>query len=336
MSDPGPLPRRWINCPPKSNDIIVDKFIAFKTPLSAAFKPQLDSQNLFEPNMLFDFIKRLNLRLGLWIDLTNTNRFYDRKTIEAKGVQYIKLCCRGHGETPTMEQTQSFIEIVSNFINEQPFDLIGVHCTHGFNRTGFLIISYLIERLDFSVEAALATFAQARSPGIYKQDYINELYRRYDSSGEPPIAPELPDWGIEEDIVDFDTDISHNKRKRSSHVTSNLNDIASLNGINDSDNEGTSQTSCGIDGNSSNGNSRPKNRRRELVIKNAQFMEGVPGVEWVETSSVVSHLQKLVQSMCGFDDGGFPGAQPVSMDRDNIEKLRINPYQVSWKADGTR
>lgn len=33
---------------------------------------------------------------------------------------------------------------------------------------------------------------------------------------------------------------------------------------------------------------------------------------------------------------GFPGAQPVSMDKQNIKFLEQKPYKVSWKADGTR
>lgn len=32
-----------------------------------------------------------------------------------------------------------------------------------------------------------------RPPGIYKQDYIVELFQRY-SDEEPILAPELPDW----------------------------------------------------------------------------------------------------------------------------------------------
>lgn len=76
------------------------------------------------------------MKLGLWIDLTNTKRFYDREIVENRGCRYVKLQCKGHGETPSPEQTQSFIEIVDEFINERPFDIIGVHCTHGFNRTG--------------------------------------------------------------------------------------------------------------------------------------------------------------------------------------------------------
>jgi mRNA-capping enzyme len=33
---------------------------------------------------------------------------------------------------------------------------------------------------------------------------------------------------------------------------------------------------------------------------------------------------------------GFPGSQPVSMDRNNLRLLHEKPYMVSWKADGTR
>lgn len=33
---------------------------------------------------------------------------------------------------------------------------------------------------------------------------------------------------------------------------------------------------------------------------------------------------------------GFPGAQPVSMDRQNINFIAEKRYKVSWKADGVR
>ena len=35
---------------------------------------------------------------------------------------------------------------------------------------------------------------QARPPGIYKQEYINELFRRYDDVEAAPAGPALPDW----------------------------------------------------------------------------------------------------------------------------------------------
>lgn len=141
----------------------------------------------------------------MWIDLTNTKRFYDRQTVETKDCQYVKLKCRGHGETPSREQTHSFIEIVDSFTTEHPLEYIGVHCTHGFNRTGFLIVSYMVERMDCSVEAAIMAFANSRPPGIYKQDYINELFSRYDDIDDAITAPELPQWcyGTYELFINF-------------------------------------------------------------------------------------------------------------------------------------
>ena len=43
-----------------------------------------------------------------------------------------------------------------------------------------------------------------------------------------------------------------------------------------------------------------------------------------------------VQRACEWSKGGFPGSQPVSMDRQNLALLAEKPYKVSWKADGTR
>lgn len=133
-------------------------------------------------------------KLGLWIDLTNTTRFYDSKEVESRGCQYKKLQCRGHGECPTEEQTKIFINLVDEFQIKCPLSLIGIHCTHGFNRTGFLIVSYMVEKMDCSVEAALMAFAQARPPGIYKGDYIKELFRRYEDEEDAMPPPSLPDW----------------------------------------------------------------------------------------------------------------------------------------------
>lgn len=114
--------------------------------------------------------------------------------MEEEDCKYLKLQCRGHGETPSPEQTETFMNMCHNFINNNPLKVIAVHCTHGFNRTGFLIVSYLVERMDCGVEVALAEFTRNRPPGIYKQDYLEELYRRFDDVDETPPAPNLPDW----------------------------------------------------------------------------------------------------------------------------------------------
>lgn len=252
----------------------------------------------------------------MWIDLTNTSRFYDKADVEKKNCRYVKLQCRGHGETPSPAQVRSFIEIVEEFSANNPVDIIGVHCTHGFNRTGFLIASYLVERVDFSVDAAIQTFAQARSPGIYKQDYINELYKRYEDEDDATPAPALPDWCNEEEETpdeyygDTAQDASNNDNEEADD--------------NDQETNGEPSTK------------KVRKRRSENIRLDAVFMEGVPGVSLMTDKKEVNALQFIVQGFCEWTKGGFPGAQPVSMDRQNITLLRNKPYKVSWKADGTR
>lgn len=54
-----------------------------------------------------------------------------------------------HGECPDEHSTKLFIELCERLIRKYPLSVIGVHCTHGYNRTGFLICAYLIEKLDW-------------------------------------------------------------------------------------------------------------------------------------------------------------------------------------------
>jgi mRNA-capping enzyme len=100
------------------------------------------------------------------IDLTNTSRFYDKEILQRAECEYVKLNYKGYGKTPDSETVNTFIYHCSCFIQTNPLDIIGVHCTHGFNRIAYLIVSYLVQRLDWSVEAAVKEFAQVRPPGI--------------------------------------------------------------------------------------------------------------------------------------------------------------------------
>mmetsp|Transcript_26915 Transcript_26915/g.60167 ORF Transcript_26915/g.60167 Transcript_26915/m.60167 type:complete len:187 (+) Transcript_26915:488-1048(+) len=71
---------------------------------------------------------------------------------------------------------------------------IAVHCHYGFNRTGFLIVSYLVEEENWRVDDAIAAFAASRPPGIKHGHFTDELRARYrerdparESSGGSPV-----------------------------------------------------------------------------------------------------------------------------------------------------
>ncbi|KAH6935285.1 hypothetical protein HPB50_005020 [Hyalomma asiaticum] len=286
----GPPPR-WLNCPRKGS-LIAEKFLPFKTPLSEVYDAQL--------------------KMGLWIDLTNTDRFYDPKVIEQREIRYLKLQCRGHGECPSVDQTELFIRVCHRFLSLNPLHIIGVHCTHGFNRTGFLIASYLVVNLSWSIEAAVRAVAEARPPGIYKADYLRELFKRYGDVDETPPAPPRPSW-CDEENEDLDDDGN------------------ALGG------------DGGGDGPVHTRRRREFNKKPTLTLgssrvprtQNPTFMEGVPGVVPITTQPKLLQIQRRCQELCEWESSGFPGSQPVSMDRENIKLLK-EEYMVSWKADGTR
>lgn len=269
--------------------------------LGPRYDSQVAEENRFHPSMLSNYLKSLKVKMSLLVDLTNTSRFYDRSDIEKEGIKYIKLQCKGHGECPTTENTETFIRLCERFNERSPPELIGVHCTHGFNRTGFLICAFLVEKMDWSIEAAVATFAQARPPGIYKGDYLKELFRRYGDIEEAPPPPVLPDWCFEDD--DEEDEEEDGKK----------------------DSEPGSSASFG-------------KRRKERLKLGAIFLEGitVKGVTQVTTQPKLGEVQQKCHQFCGWEGSGFPGAQPVSMDKQNIRLLEQKPYKVSWKADGTR
>ncbi|KAM4694089.1 mRNA-capping enzyme [Discoglossus pictus] len=295
------IPPRWLNCPRRGQPVAA-RFLPLKTMLGPKYDDQVPEENRFHPSMLSNYLKSLKVKMGLLIDLTNTTRFYDRNDIEKEGIKYIKLQCKGHGECPSPENTETFIRICDRFMDRNSDEIIGVHCTHGFNRTGFLICAFLVEKMDWSIEAAVATYSQARPPGIYKGDYLKELFRRYGDIEDAPPPPELPDWCFEEDD---DVDDDGNKLQ---------------------------EAEAGSSGAAFN------RRKKERLKLGAIFLEGlsVKHVTQITTQPKLGEAQRKCQQFCSWEGSGFPGAQPVSMDRKNIKFMEQKSYKVSWKADGTR
>lgn len=278
-------PKRWLQCPP-FGQLIDDTFLPFKTLYDG--DPTLPEAYKFSPEIFISRMRELKIDIGLIINLTFSTRYYDLQAITGEyDIEHHQIFCRGHNEAPSGQERSQFIKTCSQFISKNPHRKIGVHCTHGFNRTGFMICSFLYEVRDWSIDAAIAMFASKRPPGIYKQDYINELFAQYgDADDEPMEAPEKPAW---EESEDFIQDIM-------------LHDEATRNGKSD-------------------------------------FFEGITAVNLVHNQSLREKIYKHCWELCGNEPSrnlSFPGGHPVSMDRTNLDFLRLRPYRVSWKADGCR
>ncbi|EFO19544.1 hypothetical protein LOAG_08948 [Loa loa] len=289
-------PDRWLYCPPLGS-VIAKHFLPFKTPLCKLYDEQIEKKWQFHPRDVFAYKFRgaePGARIGLWIDLTKTNRYYSRKEVEKRNCIYKKIPMKGHGEAPSVAETEQFCRIVRGFLQANPKDVVAVHCTHGFNRTGFLIAAYLASAMDWAIDAAIYSFAQMRPNGIYKQLYLDELMQRYGDEDDRIEAPPRPAW--ENGPVDGDR-ISFDDAGSGQAVSSNIDER----------------------------------------ISEPKFMDGaVPSVKYVSDSVTRTILQNKIRDMCGYKRDGFPGSQPVSMERDNLRFLAEKKYMVSWKADGIR
>ena len=118
------------------------------------------------------------------IDISHESPVYDPRGLEEGGVEYHKLPTVSK-LPPTADEVRAFIALVDTLRDhltrsDQPDDpVIAVHCHYGFNRTGFFIVSYLVEQVGFTLQDALNLFAEKRAPGIRHEHFVNELFVRY-------------------------------------------------------------------------------------------------------------------------------------------------------------
>lgn len=113
------------------------------------------------------------------IDISHDNPVYDPKGLEDGGIAYYKFPTVSK-QPPSRDEVEAFIALVDKIRAEkQGKGLIGVHCHYGFNRTGFFLVSYLVERLGYCAQDAIEAFYNARPPGIRHSHFIDELHVRY-------------------------------------------------------------------------------------------------------------------------------------------------------------
>ena len=87
------------------------------------------------------------------------------------GVRYCKIFTKGH-EVPSKDVVAQFYEAVAMLDDDK---LVGVHCTHGLNRTGYLICRYMVEKKGFNPEDAIAAFDASRGHKQERENYLQHL-----------------------------------------------------------------------------------------------------------------------------------------------------------------
>ncbi|KAJ4304289.1 hypothetical protein N0V88_001902 [Collariella sp. IMI 366227] len=122
------------------------------------------------------------------IDISHDNPVYNPRGLEEGGIRYHKYPTVSK-VPPGEAEIRGFIDLVDKIRAEQKERAedkgweegyaVGVHCHYGFNRTGFLIACYLVERCGFTAKEAIEEFAKARPRGIKHEHFKDRLYVRY-------------------------------------------------------------------------------------------------------------------------------------------------------------
>uniref|UniRef100_A0A8C0TQE9 RNA/RNP complex-1-interacting phosphatase n=1 Tax=Canis lupus familiaris TaxID=9615 RepID=A0A8C0TQE9_CANLF len=218
------IPDGWRTVTPIGHPVPGTRFIAFKVPLKGAVNQRLTPTQKFTPKDLISAIKALNVELGLIIDLTYTTRYYEVKDLP-KSIHYKKLYTVGL-EVPDNATILQFKKWVRKFLweNAENGKLIGVHCTNGINRTGYLICRYLIDVEGWDPDTAIQAFGEARGHRINGCVYLKDLktrpmrsnlgmdvwYSDEDANLPSNSVEDSEDWSPNEDF--------HGTGKRSRHL----------------------------------------------------------------------------------------------------------------------
>ncbi|KAI3840521.1 hypothetical protein MKX03_014220 [Papaver bracteatum] len=293
--DKNKLPLGWMDCPAAGD--CIGYIIPSKVPLGETFNECIFPGKRYSLKQVIHQQKVLRREVGLVIDLTNTTRYYYWKK---QGIKHVKIACKGKDSVPDPESVNTFVYEVSKFCSrrqKQSNKYILVHCTHGHNRTGFMIVHFLMRSKPLSVTDAIRAFQYVRPPGIYKQDYIDSLYSFYhETNPEHVSCPNTPEW------------------KRSSDL--DLNGEA----MPDDEDDGGTVTA-------SQDNQVPT----EVLTNDDVLGDAIPWDQQEAMRLFCYHCLKL-----GAGANQFPGSHPVSLNRENLQLLRQRYYYATWKADGTR
>lgn len=169
------IPDRWLDYQAVGKRLPGSRFIAFKVPLKLALNNKLSSCDVFGHWELLDALKRENQELGLIIDLTFTTRYYKAEDVP-ESLHFVKILTAGH-HIPSDSVILSFKRTVHRFLRDNAHNdkLVGVHCTHGLNRTGYLICRYLIDVDGVDPHKAIELFNNSRGHSMERQNYIQDL-----------------------------------------------------------------------------------------------------------------------------------------------------------------
>ena len=209
------IPAGWLECHEAGTPLLIDDnvlVLACKAPLGPQFGQILEPGSQFSP---LDIVKYMRIRysreVGLVINLSSTENTWYSKSHWPPHVNLVHLAC---GKLDGKAANSFCWEIMKHQEKEKirclhtgslPRSIV-VHCTHGYNHTGFMLCAYLLaackrcHAINHTVQQVVAEFSTVRPPGIYSHDVLAALHRLYcERMPKDYPCPTPPSWAVDVD-----------------------------------------------------------------------------------------------------------------------------------------
>jgi len=305
------LPEDWLSAQPHGERVF--HFFPCKTPLHGYAVPS--GKSWTTGHALAAATRAFGKPPALVVDLTAGAGYYQRTGAPwGPASVYVVIPCKGDGrdDPPPEAAWESFYLAVRRARAADPEAGVLVHCTHGCNRTGYMICRYaVVSGMAASVKEAMLIFARARpwgaewggaGGGIYKTLYVTRLCV---SMGELPIKEALA-WP---------------SGRTARRIINSLPDVWRVP-------FGNGPVAV------------PMPEALGKIITNAHDVGdtvrwGLRVSKFDAAASCACVVRATIAAACGCDSEVIAGPQPVALRREHLDLLRFG-HSVTWKADGCR
>lgn len=172
--------QQWLGCTRLGQNVPGTNIVPCKTPFEGPLANRAHASGILPDDEWFGKAELVQAGeaqgtpIGLVIDLVNTTKYYTGFT-KSDGVEYRKMAIPGR-TVPERRLVDAVCDLIDEFWNREPNKYVAIHCTHGVNRTGFLVAAYLMTRTKKRKSSkAVAAFEKARGMKMDKEYLLDAL-----------------------------------------------------------------------------------------------------------------------------------------------------------------
>jgi atypical dual specificity phosphatase len=169
-----PIKGKWLKLS-RFNDFVKNTSIfPIKSPHNKHYSLSLNNDQTFYLKDLVDYLTKINRPVKCILDLSEGTH-YTIDDLKPYNIEYKKVGIKGKSY-PKESDLKEIFETIHKYNSKN--ETICIHCKHGLNRTGFVIVSYLISVQGLKSKVGLEYFEEARGVKMENKGYVEALLKK--------------------------------------------------------------------------------------------------------------------------------------------------------------